>query len=76
MSAYVGSSKNLKDLKGGEDREQARLLDSDEHLLRQREDRLLEEESSRFKNTCFAVMRSGSEEGSYLRLADWCITQL
>ena len=30
--------------------------------------------SSRFKNKCFAVMRSGSEQGSYLRLADVCIT--
>jgi hypothetical protein len=24
---------------------------------------------------CFAVMRSSSEEGSYLRLVDFCITQ-
>jgi len=32
--------------------------------------------SSRFKNDCFAVMRSRFEEGSYLRLVDVCITQL
>jgi len=32
--------------------------------------------SSRFKNNCFAVMRSGSEEGSYSRHVDVCITQL
>ena len=25
---------------------------------------------------CFAVIRSSSEEGSYLRLVDFCITQL
>ena len=25
---------------------------------------------------CFAVMRSSSKEGSYLRLVDFCITQL
>ena len=30
----------------------------------------------RFKNDCFAVMRSGSEEDSYSRLVDVCITQL
>ena len=29
-----------------------------------------------FKNNCFAVMKSGSEEGSYLRLVDFCTTQL
>ena len=27
-------------------------------------------------NNCFAVMRSSSKEGSYLRLIDFCITQL
>ena len=32
--------------------------------------------SFRFKNNCFAEMRSGSGEGSYLRLVDFCITQL
>ena len=32
--------------------------------------------SSRFKNNCFAVLRSSSKEGSYLRLVDLCITQL
>ena len=32
--------------------------------------------SSRFKNNCFAEMRSGSGEGSYLRLVDFGITQL
>ena len=32
--------------------------------------------SSRFKNNCFTVMRSSSEEGSYVRLVDFCITQL
>ena len=32
--------------------------------------------SSRFKNSCFSVMRSSSEEGSYSRLVDFCITQL
>ena len=29
-----------------------------------------------FKNNYFAEMRSGSEEGSYLRLVELCITQL
>jgi hypothetical protein len=29
-----------------------------------------------FENNCFAVMRSSSKEGSYLRLIDFCITQL
>jgi len=29
-----------------------------------------------FKNDYFAEMGSGSEEGSYLRLIDFCITQL
>jgi hypothetical protein len=32
--------------------------------------------SSRFKNNCFAVLRSSSKEGSYLRLVDFCIAQL
>ena len=32
--------------------------------------------SSRLENNCFAVMRSSSKEGSYLRLVDFCITQL
>jgi len=32
--------------------------------------------SSRFKNNCFAVMKSSSEEGLYLRLVDVCITHL
>jgi len=32
--------------------------------------------SSQFKNNYFAEMWSGSEEGSYLRLTDLCITQL
>ena len=32
--------------------------------------------SSRLKNNCVAVMRSGSEEGSSLRLVDFCTTQL
>jgi len=32
--------------------------------------------SSHLKNNHFAEMRSGSEEGSYLRLIDLCITQL
>ena len=32
--------------------------------------------SSQFKNNCLAEMWSGSEEGSYLRLIDGCITQL
>ena len=33
--------------------------------------------SYRFKNNCFVViMRSGSEEGSYSRLEDFCIAQL
>ena len=31
---------------------------------------------SQLKNTCFAEMASGSEADSYLRLADFCITQL
>jgi len=31
---------------------------------------------ARSKNNCFTAMRSGSEEGSYLRLVDFCITQL
>jgi len=30
----------------------------------------------RFRNNCFAEMRCGSEEGSYLRLVDFCITHL
>ena len=29
-----------------------------------------------YASHCFAVMRSGSEEGSYLRLVDFSITQL
>ena len=29
---------------------------------------------ARFKNNCFAVMRSSSEEGSYLRLVDVCVS--
>ena len=32
--------------------------------------------SSQFKNNYFAEMGSGSEEGSYLRLIDLCITSL
>ena len=32
--------------------------------------------SSQFENNCFTEMRSGSEEGSYSRLIDGCITQL
>ena len=32
--------------------------------------------SSQFKNSCWAEMWSGSEEGSFLRLVDRCITQL
>ena len=32
--------------------------------------------SSQFQNNCFTEMRSGSEEGSYLRVKDDCITQL
>jgi len=32
--------------------------------------------SSQFKNNCFTDMCSGSEAGSYLRLIDFCITQL
>ena len=31
---------------------------------------------SRLENNCFAVMRSSSKEGPYLRLVDFCITQL
>jgi len=31
---------------------------------------------SQSKNNCFTEMQSGSEEGSYLRLIDGCITQL
>ena len=31
---------------------------------------------SQFKNNCFTEMCSSSEEGSYLRLIDICITQL
>ena len=30
---------------------------------------------SQCKNNCLTEMWSGSEEGSYLRLIDWCITQ-
>ena len=33
-------------------------------------------ETSRFKKNCFTEIRSGSEEGSYFRLIDCCITQL
>ena len=32
--------------------------------------------STRFKNNCFAVLRSSSKDGSYLRLVDFCVTQL
>jgi len=32
--------------------------------------------NSQFENNYFTEMCSGSEEGSYLRLIDWCITQL
>jgi len=32
--------------------------------------------NERCKNNCFTEMRSGSEEGSYVRLMDGCITQL
>ena len=32
--------------------------------------------SSKFKNNCSAEIWSSSEEGLYLRLMDWCITQL
>ena len=32
--------------------------------------------STRFENNCFAVMKSSSEEGSFLRLVVFCITQL
>ena len=35
-----------------------------------------ERNSSQFKNNCFAKIWSGSEEGSYLRLIDFWITQL
>jgi len=35
-----------------------------------------ERSSSQFKNNCLAEMRSDSEEGSYFRLIDCCITQL
>jgi len=37
---------------------------------------LLGAPSCGFKNNYFAEMRSGSEEGPYLRLIDLCITQL
>ena len=37
---------------------------------------LVVQRSSRFKNNCFTVLRSGSEEVSHLRLVDFCITQL
>jgi hypothetical protein len=33
-------------------------------------------EGRQFKNNYFAEMCSGSEEGSYLRLVDFCITEL
>ena len=32
--------------------------------------------TSQFKNSCLAEMWSGSDEGSFLRLVDRCITQL
>ena len=32
--------------------------------------------TSQFENNYFTEMCSGSEEGSYLRLIDFCITQL
>ena len=35
-----------------------------------------ERNSSQYKDNCLAEMRSGFEEGSYLRLIDWCITQI
>ena len=38
--------------------------------------RLGAEVLTQFKNNYFAEMRSGSKEGSYLRLIDLCITQL
>ena len=33
-------------------------------------------QGSQFKNNYYTEMCSGSEEGSYLRLIDFCITQL
>ena len=36
----------------------------------------VERYSSQFKKNCLAEMWSGSEEGSYVRLIDSCITQL
>ena len=38
--------------------------------------RLMKQANSQFKNNCFAEMRSASEEGSYIRLIDLCMTQL
>ena len=38
--------------------------------------RCTERYSSQCKNNCFTEMRSGSEEGSYVRLTDGCIAQL
>ena len=38
--------------------------------------RFAQKESSQFKNNYFAEMCSSSEEGSYSRLIDFCITQL
>ena len=32
-------------------------------------------QGSQFKNHCSAEMWSGSEQGLYLRLIEWCITQ-
>ena len=43
----------------------AELLGGDQHLI-----------GPIFKNNCLTEMRSGSEEGSYLRRIDGCITQL
>ena len=36
----------------------------------------IERYSSQFKNNCIAETWSASEEGSYLRPVDWCITEL
>ena len=53
-----------------------RLSATTDHWENSSTESCTERHSSRFKNNCFAVLRSSSKEGSYLRLVDFCITQL
>ena len=53
-----------------------RLCDTTDHSENSEIENCTERYSSQFENNCFTEMRGGSEEGSYLRLIDLCITQL